>query len=176
MTALMRRRMMMQAGESWKPIATTPMAFRIYGSGVSFDSVTGTLSFAAGSTNWSNYVKLINMPYKYSDLEGHEIRVAFDYIASGVTDDYKGFVFAPNEYSTNTATSARRAGISQTTTGLHTDTSTGGHMEWSGILTTDLLTYNSSQHSASNYFGAMLAFHAPSSASATISNMRYEYL
>ena len=176
MTALMRRRMMMQAGEAWKPIATTPMAFRIYGSGVSFDSATGMLSFAAGSTSWANYVKLINMPYKYSDLEGHEIRVAFDYIASGVTDDYNGFVFAPNEYSTNTGTSARRAGISQTTTGLSTGTSTGGHMEWSGILTTDILTYNPSQHSANNYWGAMLAFHGPSSASATISNIVYEYL
>ena len=152
------------------------MQFRTYGKGVSFDSTTGVLKFTNGSTSWSNYCKLIDLPYKYSDLEGHKIRVSFDYTVSGsVGSGNDGFVFVPNEYTAKT-TSTRKAGISQNTTGLKTTTSASGTLSWSGILSTDLLTYSPNDHSANNYWGALLAFHANASASATISNIVYEYL
>ena len=173
-----RRREMMQAATSeiWRPIATTPMQFKTYGTGVSFNSSTGVLSFSKGSTSWGNYCKLINMPYKYSDLENHHIKVEFDYtIAGSVGSGNSGLVFVPNEYSNNTANSTRKAGISQNTTGLKFSDSSG-HASWSGILTTDLLTYGPENHSANNYWGAMIAFHAATTASATMYNIVYEFL
>lgn len=151
------------------------MEFGVHGSGVSFDVTTGVLRFTR-SGSWSYYAQLINMPYKFSDLNGHKIRVAFDYIASGVTSNYQGFVFVPNEYNGNTASNSRQAGIPQDVTGLRTGTTTSGHLEWSGVLTTDILTLNPNQHSENNYWGAFLGFHGPASASATISNIVYEYL